>query len=78
MQNNISYRTLVYLNSFLIRKLLSVGVYYPDFQINRQEAIRYGLRVKDIQDVITSAIGGMNISQTSKGREPYPINVLCM
>ena len=53
----------------------SVGAYYLDFKINRQEAARYGLRVKDIQDVITSAIGGMNISQTIEGRERYPINV---
>lgn len=53
----------------------SVGAYYIDYQINRQEAARYGLRVKDIQDVITSAVGGMNISQTIEGRERYPINV---
>jgi copper/silver efflux system protein len=36
---------------------------------------RYGLRVEDVEEVIESAIGGKNISQTVEGRERYPINV---
>jgi len=51
------------------------GGYYIDFKIKRREAARYGLRVKDINDVIESAIGGKNIAQTVEGRERYPINV---
>ncbi len=51
------------------------GGYYIDFKIKRREAARYGLRVKDLNDVIESAIGGKNISQTVEGRERYPINV---
>ncbi|VAX29352.1 Cobalt-zinc-cadmium resistance protein CzcA; Cation efflux system protein CusA [hydrothermal vent metagenome] len=51
------------------------GGYYIDFKIKRREAARYGLRVKDLNDVIESAIGGKNIAQTVEGRERYPINV---
>jgi Cu(I)/Ag(I) efflux system membrane protein CusA/SilA len=51
------------------------GGYYLDFVIDRKAASRYGLRVEEIQEVIETAIGGKNISQTVEGRERYPINV---
>ena len=51
------------------------GGNFLDFEINRDEAARYGLTVGDIQDVIQSAIGGMNVSYTVEGQERYPINV---
>ncbi len=53
----------------------SAGGYYLDFKINREEAARYGLTVGDVQDVIQSAIGGINISETIEGLERYPINL---
>jgi Cu(I)/Ag(I) efflux system membrane protein CusA/SilA len=51
------------------------GGNFLDFEINRQEAARYGLTVGDVQDVIQSAVGGMNVSYTVEGLERYPINV---
>ncbi len=53
----------------------AVGGYYLDIRVNRREAARYGLTVDDVQDVIMSAIGGMNVSETVEGLERYPINV---
>ena len=53
----------------------AVGGYYMDFDIDREAAARYGLTTGDIQDVIQSAIGGMNITQTVEGLERYPINL---
>ncbi|MDQ6991052.1 MAG: CusA/CzcA family heavy metal efflux RND transporter [Mariprofundaceae bacterium] len=53
----------------------AAGGYYLDFDIKREEAARYGLTVGDIQDVIQSAIGGMNVSETVEGLERYPINI---
>jgi Cu(I)/Ag(I) efflux system membrane protein CusA/SilA len=52
-----------------------VGGNYLDFTIDRAAAARYGLTIGDIQDVIQSAIGGMNIGQTVEGLERYPINI---
>lgn len=52
-----------------------LGGYYLDYEIDRQEAARYGLTVGDIQDVIASALGGMNITQTVEGLERYPVNL---
>jgi Cu(I)/Ag(I) efflux system membrane protein CusA/SilA len=53
----------------------AVGGYYVDFNIDRQAASRYGLTVGDVQDVIQSAIGGMNITHTIEGLERYPVNL---
>ncbi|MBI4463225.1 MAG: efflux RND transporter permease subunit, partial [Acidobacteria bacterium] len=49
--------------------------YFTDIRIDRAKAARYGLTVGDVEEVIQSAIGGMNITQTVEGRERYPVNV---
>jgi len=51
------------------------GGNYLDFDIDRAAVARYGLTVGDVQDVIMSALGGMNITYTVEGRERYPINL---
>jgi copper/silver efflux system protein len=51
------------------------GGYFVDFDLNRAQIARYGLRIDDVQDVIMTAIGGENVSTTIEGRERYPINV---
>ncbi len=51
------------------------GGNYLDFEIDRGEISRYGLTVGDVQDVIQSAIGGINVTTTVEGRERYPVNL---
>ncbi len=51
------------------------GGMYVDFDINRDEIARYGLRIEDVQDVILSALGGMNVTWTVEGLERYPVNL---
>ncbi|MEO5864857.1 MAG: efflux RND transporter permease subunit, partial [Nitrospiraceae bacterium] len=51
------------------------GGYFLDFDINREEIARYGLTVRDVGQIIETAIGGENIDTTIEGRERYPINV---
>ena len=53
----------------------AVGGYFLDFDIRREEVARYGLNVGDVQDVIMSAIGGMQVTETVEGLERYPVNV---
>jgi len=53
----------------------AVGGYYLDVNVNRESAARYGLTVGAVQDVIESAIGGMNVTETVEGLERYPVNV---
>ncbi len=53
----------------------STGGFYIDVVVKREEAARHGLTVGDVTDVVQTAIGGMNISQTVEGRERYWINL---
>jgi Cu(I)/Ag(I) efflux system membrane protein CusA/SilA len=53
----------------------AAGGYYLDFDINREELARYGLHIADVQDVIQTAIGGINITETVEGLERYPVNL---
>ncbi|RMH62036.1 MAG: efflux RND transporter permease subunit [Bacteroidetes bacterium] len=52
-----------------------MGGSFLDIDIDRAEAARYGLTTGDVQDVIMSAIGGMNVTTTVEGLERYPVNV---
>jgi Cu(I)/Ag(I) efflux system membrane protein CusA/SilA len=53
----------------------AVGGYFLDFDIDRERAARHGLTVGDVQDVIMSAIGGMQVTETIEGLERYPVNI---
>lgn len=52
-----------------------LGGNYIDFNINRQAAARYGITIADVQEVIQTAIGGMDVSNTVEGLERYPISI---
>jgi Cu(I)/Ag(I) efflux system membrane protein CusA/SilA len=52
-----------------------VGGRYIKVDIRRERAARYGLNIDDIHQVVATAIGGMNVSQTVEGLERYPINL---
>jgi Cu(I)/Ag(I) efflux system membrane protein CusA/SilA len=52
-----------------------MGGNFLDFKIDRDAIARYGLTVGDVQDVIQTAIGGMNITTTVEGLERYPVNL---
>lgn len=51
------------------------GGRYINVDIQRQKAARYGLNIADVQQVVATAVGGMNIAQTVEGLERYPINI---
>ena len=51
------------------------GGRYIKVDIQREKAARYGLNIADVQQVIASAIGGMNVTQTIEGLERYPVNL---
>ncbi|RHW77599.1 efflux RND transporter permease subunit [Colwellia sp. RSH04] len=51
------------------------GGRYIKVDIQRENAARYGLNIADIQQVVATAIGGMNVSQTVEGLERYPISL---
>jgi copper/silver efflux system protein len=51
------------------------GGRYVNVDIKRERAARYGLNMSDVQSVVASAVGGMNVGETIEGLQRYPINV---
>jgi Cu(I)/Ag(I) efflux system membrane protein CusA/SilA len=51
------------------------GGYFLDVVWNRDKLARYGLSIEDVQMIVTSAIGGENVTTTVEGRERYPVSV---
>ncbi len=51
------------------------GGRYIKVDIQREKAARYGLNISDIQQVVATAIGGMNVTQTVEVLERYPVSI---
>ena len=49
--------------------------FYVNVEVNRLEAARYGLTVADVQQAVSSGIGGQMVAENIEGRERYPVNV---
>ncbi|MCK8130957.1 efflux RND transporter permease subunit [Pseudoalteromonas sp. 2CM28B] len=48
---------------------------YIKVDINREKAARYNLNIADIQQVVATAIGGSNVTETIEGQQRYPVNL---
>lgn len=51
---------------------------YLEVEIDRKQVARHGIKVGDVQLLIMTALGGMNITTTVEGRERYPVRVRYM
>ena len=51
---------------------------YLEIAVDRTQASRYGIKVGDVNSIIMTAIGGMNLTTTIEGRERYPVRVRYM
>jgi copper/silver efflux system protein len=49
--------------------------FYINVEVNRKDAARYGLTAADVQQAVTSGIGGETVTENIEGRERYPVNV---
>ncbi len=52
-----------------------IGKPYLEIRINRAQIARYGLTIKDVQDIIEVAVGGKPLTLTVEGRERYPVRI---
>ncbi len=52
-----------------------VGGRYVIVDIDRKAASRYGLNIADVQEIVSTAVGGMNVTETIEGLERYPVNL---
>jgi Cu(I)/Ag(I) efflux system membrane protein CusA/SilA len=48
---------------------------YLELHIDRKEAARYGIKIGAVQQIIMTAIGGMNLTTTVEGRERFPVRI---
>tara|TARA_R110002110_G_scaffold415856_1_gene658372 strand:- start:10831 stop:13956 length:3126 start_codon:yes stop_codon:yes gene_type:complete len=53
----------------------AVGGRYVVIDTRRNDAARFGLNIDDVQEIVQTAIGGMNVTETIEGRERYPVNL---
>lgn len=51
------------------------GGRYIKIDIQRDKAARFGLNIADVQQVVATAIGGMDVTQTVEGQERYPVSL---
>jgi len=51
------------------------GGRYLDIQVDKEAIGRYGLSVDDVNQVVESALGGMNVTPTIEGRRRFSVNL---
>lgn len=62
-------------NAATVNPDIVLGKPYVEFEVNREEAARYGMSVVMVNQIVETALGGMNVTRTVEGRERYPIRV---
>jgi Cu(I)/Ag(I) efflux system membrane protein CusA/SilA len=53
----------------------TVGAPYLEIKLNREAMARYGMTIKDVQEILQVAVGGMSLSTSVEGRERFPLRV---
>jgi copper/silver efflux system protein len=53
----------------------AAGAPYLEIKLNREAMARYGMTVKEVQEVLQVAVGGMTLSTSVEGRERFPLRV---
>ncbi|MEQ8846808.1 efflux RND transporter permease subunit [Botrimarina sp.] len=64
-----------YINPATVNPDIVLGKPYLEFTVDREAAARYGMSVQMVNQVVESALGGMNLIKTVEGRERYPVRV---
>ncbi|QEG37221.1 efflux RND transporter permease subunit [Bythopirellula goksoeyrii] len=64
-----------YVNAATVNPDIVLGKPYVEFTVNREAAARYGMTVQMVNEVVETALGGMNLIKTVEGRERYPVRL---
>ncbi len=64
-----------YIKAGTVNPDIVLGKPYMEFGVNRETAARYGMSTMMVNQIIETALGGMNVTKTVEGRERYPIRV---
>ncbi|MEO2048722.1 MAG: efflux RND transporter permease subunit [Pirellulales bacterium] len=68
-------KKLPHVNSGTVNPDIVMGKPYYEFEIDRQEAARYGMTTRMVNEVVAAGLGGIDVTTTVEGRERYPIQV---
>jgi Cu(I)/Ag(I) efflux system membrane protein CusA/SilA len=68
-------RGIPQVNAATVNPDIVLGVPYVEFEVDREAAARFGMTVMSVNQIIETALGGMNLTLTVEGRERYPIRV---
>ncbi len=64
-----------FINSGTVNPDIVLGKPYIEFTVDREAASRYGMSASMVNQVIETALGGMNLIKTVEGRERYPVRL---
>ena len=64
-----------YINAGTVNPDIVLGKPYVEFTVDREAAARYGMTVKMVNEIVETALGGMNLIKTVEGRERYPVRL---
>ena len=64
-----------YVNPGTVNPDIVLGKPYIEFTVNREAATRYGMTVAMVNQLVETALGGMNLIKTVEGRERYPVRL---
>lgn len=62
-------------NSGTVNPDIVMGKPYYEFEVDREEAARYGMTTMMVNQVVAAGLGGVDVTTTVEGRERYPIQV---
>jgi copper/silver efflux system protein len=68
-------RELAHVNRGTVSPDIVLGKPYLEFDVDRQEAARYGMTTAMVNQVVAAGLGGVDVTTTVEGRERYPIQV---
>jgi Cu(I)/Ag(I) efflux system membrane protein CusA/SilA len=68
-------RQIPHVNAATVNPDIVLGAPYVEFEVDRETAARFGMTTMAVNQVIETALGGMNLTQTVEGRERYPIRI---
>lgn len=68
-------RSIPEVNGATVNPDIVLGMPYVEFEVDREAAARFGMTAMDVNQVIETAVGGMNLTQTVEGRERYPVRI---
>jgi Cu(I)/Ag(I) efflux system membrane protein CusA/SilA len=68
-------RQIPQVNAATVNPDIVLGMPYVEFEIDREKAARFGMSTMAVNQIIETALGGMNLTQTVEGRERYPIRI---